>query len=128
MNDDRGNARDVDQFILHYVDSVPHLEALLLLWRTRPRHWSAVELATALYLQPRETESIAQDLVRADLIAALPEGYSYSSDDAEKDGLISAVDAAYKRETVRLSTLIHSRGSRAVRDFAQSFRLKKKEQ
>ena len=38
LNVDRCNFEKVDQFILDEIDSVPHLEALLLLWRSAPQH------------------------------------------------------------------------------------------
>jgi hypothetical protein len=37
MNPDETTKKEVDQFILDEIDSVPHLEALLLLWNTRPK-------------------------------------------------------------------------------------------
>jgi hypothetical protein len=117
---------EVDRFVLGFIDSVPHLEALLILWRTHPRVWAIAELAKALYLQPRQTEAIAGDLTRDGFVAASSEGVRYAADAGEQDRLIRAVDETYKRETVRLSTMLHARGSRALRDFAQSFQLKKK--
>lgn len=119
---------EVDRFVVEFIDSVPHLEALLLLWRSRPRRWSMSELAKSLYLQPRQAESIAQDLSRAGFLSAAPEGFWYAGDGGEQDRLIGAVDTTYRRETVRLSTLLHARGSRALRDFAQSFQLKKRKE
>jgi hypothetical protein len=35
------------------------------------------------------------------------------------------VDAAYRRDLVRISTMIHAKASSAVREFARAFRLKK---
>jgi hypothetical protein len=35
------------------------------------------------------------------------------------------VDATYRRELVRISSMIHSKPSPAVRQFARAFRLKK---
>jgi hypothetical protein len=127
MAEDRA-APDVEQFVIEYIDSVPHLEALLLLWRSRPRLWTTEELAKSLYLQSHRAESIAQDLTRVGFVTATADKYQYASDAGEKDRVIGAVDHAYRRETVRLSTLLHARGSRALRDFAQSFQLKKKKE
>ena len=127
MSEQSQEGRQVDRFVLDYIDTVPHLEALLLLWRSRPRDWAVSELAQALYLKERQAANIAQDLMREGLIKPAGDRLQYRSDDADQDVLMAAVDATYRRETVRLSTLIHSRASRAVRDFAQSFRLKKEE-
>ena len=44
---------------------------------------------------------------------------------ADKDELIAAVDSAYRKELIRISRLIHSKPSAAVREFARAFRIKK---
>lgn len=125
--DERTKA-EAERFVLEYIDSVPHLEALLIVWRSYPKSWSVAELTKALYLVPRSTEAIAQDLAREGFLTAGADHYTYASDSDVKDRLIRQVDEVYRRETVRLSTLIHSRGSRALRDFAQSFQLKKRKE
>ena len=38
---------------------------------------------------------------------------------------MAAVDTTYRRELIRVSRLIHSKPSAAVREFARAFRLKK---
>jgi hypothetical protein len=35
---------DVYEFFLDRIDSVPHLEAVILLWNSRPVGWSAEDL------------------------------------------------------------------------------------
>ena len=51
--------------------------------------------------------------------------YRSNSDQQGTDALIDSVDKTYRREIVRVSTLIHSKGSSAVRDFARAFRFTK---
>ncbi len=63
----------VDQFILDEIDSVPHLEALLLVWSRRPKRWSTEEMARELYVQPERAAKILQDLVNRSLISAIQE-------------------------------------------------------
>src|SRR5690242_14919188 len=45
--------RRVDEFILEKIDSVSHLEALLLLWNSRPKQWSPDEIASRLYVDTK---------------------------------------------------------------------------
>lgn len=52
MPDLSDSNRNVDRFLLDQIDTVPHLEALLLLWKSRPKVWSADEMASALYWPP----------------------------------------------------------------------------
>ncbi len=118
---------DVDQFVLEQIDTVPHLEALLLIWKSRPQPWSVEEMARALYLSAEQTQNLLQDLAQRNLL--LPSGnaqqYCYLPNSKERDELLEAVDRAYRRELIRISRMIHSKASPAVREFARAFRLKK---
>jgi DNA-binding MarR family transcriptional regulator len=119
--------REVDEFILRRIESVPHLEALLLLWTNRPREWTVDDMAKALYVRPDMAQAILEDLVQRELIAAVGNQsnryvYAVHSDDQNK--LMQAVDRTYRHELVRISTMIHSKAS-ALHDFARAFRFTK---
>lgn len=128
MEEESRATPDVDKFLLDYIDSVPHLEALLLVWSSRPRPWPAEELARRLYINTSLARSILQDLVREGLIANGPEDRCHYEPDPEEDKLMADVDAVYKREMIRVSRLIHSKASPAVREFAKAFRFKKEQE
>ena len=49
---------DVYEYILEKIDSVPHLEAVILLWNSRPVGWTADELASRLYVPSEKTVEI----------------------------------------------------------------------
>jgi hypothetical protein len=120
----------VDEFVLEKIDSVSHLEALLLLWNSRPKEWSPEELARRIYVDTKIARELLADLQRSDLIVAVSnsdESYCYETKSEERDLLIGSVDATYRQQIVRISNLIHSKGSSAVRDFARAFRFTKKE-
>ncbi len=119
---------DAYEFILNKVDSVPHLEALMLLWNSRPVGWTCAELGSRLYVPTDRVGDLLRDLVRIQLIAessAEPPRYAYVSSTAEQDELMRMVDAAFRQDLVRISTMIHSKASRGVREFARAFILKK---
>lgn len=116
--------REIDQFILDEIDSVPHLEALLLLWNQRPKQWPIQEMAAALYIPQDQALPIMQDLTRRGFAFFESGHYSYR-DIQERNDLISRVDRMYRREVVRISTMIHSKPSASVRAFARAFRFKK---
>ena len=129
MPDLSDSSPDVDRFLREKIDTVPHLEALLLLWNSRPRPWSVHEMAKALFLAPDLTKAILDDLVRHRLVGlgssgATYEGYFYEPE-PDRDDLVAAVDASYRRELIRVSRLIHSKPSASIREFARAFRLKK---
>jgi predicted ArsR family transcriptional regulator len=116
--------REVDRFILDLIDSVPHLEALLLLWNSRPKHWTIDELAHALYIPNERTREILLNLQQRDMVVVQPQECFYNAA-YSRDALISEVDRTYRRELVRISTMIHSKASPSVREFARAFRFKK---
>ena len=100
MNEERADA--VDQFIVEEIESVPHLEALLLLWNSRPKQWTLEEMAHALYISLETTQSILQDLKQRGFVAA--DSYHYFFDPAFPDlSLVAQVDMVYRRDLVRIS-------------------------
>ena len=119
---------DVYEYILAKIDSVPHLEAVILLWNSRPVGWTAEELASRLYVPPERTAEILQDLIRQQLVqqtSASPPRFSYLPRSEEQNEWMFRVDTAYRREIVRISTMLHSKASSSVREFARAFRFKK---
>jgi len=104
-------SRGVDQFLLEQIESVPHLEALLLLWNSRPRPWPVIDVAKALFIAPEAARGVLEDLaVRRLILPVRGESgrYHYASD-TNRDCLLLAVDTAYRCELVRISRLIHSK-------------------
>jgi hypothetical protein len=119
---------DVHEFILQNIDSVPHLEATVLLWNSRPVAWTREELASRLYVDLEIVSDLLRDLIRLHLVAEIPgppPKFSYSPGSKEQDEMMKMLDDAYRRDLVRISTMIHSKASSAVREFARAFRLKK---
>jgi DNA-binding MarR family transcriptional regulator len=126
MVPERVEPEAAEQFILEEIDSVPHLEALLLLWNSRPVSWAPEQLAQRLFITPEGAIRLLNDLIRKNLISrdADAERYAYAST-LRNDQLLAAVDDTYRKELVRLTQMIHSKGSPAAQDFARAFRLKK---
>jgi hypothetical protein len=123
MSEDRAGAA-VERFILEEIESVPHLEALLLLWKSRPKQWTLEEMAHALYISLEATQGILQDLKQRGFICA--DSYHYFFDQGfHGAGLISELDLVYRRDLIRISQMIHSKASPAIREFARAFKLKK---
>lgn len=103
---------------------MPHLEALLLFWKHRPHPWSMEEMAHSLYISVEATHAILQDLKQRGMVTL--EGECYSYDPGFRHGsLMEDLDRTYRRELVRISRMIHSKASPAVREFARAFKFKK---
>ena len=120
----------IDQFLVEEIDSIPQLEALLLLWRERPRTCSRDEIATALYISPETARDVIKHLIHHRLIVereAGTERYAMLLDSPDRELLVADLAEVYRRELVRVTNLIHGKASRAVRDFASAFRFKREE-
>lgn len=118
----------VDQFILEQIDTVPHLEAFLLVWSKRPKAWSVNEVAGALYVPAEITEKVLRDLVQRGLLSEQLEfsgRYQYRSSSAQWDDFIAVLHRTYSHELIRVSKLIHSKAPSAVQEFARAFRFTK---
>ena len=125
------DTNEIFQFVSDEIDSVPHLEALLLLRNSHPAVWTAEAMAKRLYVNMAYTESLLRDLVGKGLVSAVQnpgEGYQYNVGNKEKDRVIGRLDQVYRREIVRISTLIHSKASAGVREFARAFEFKRKKE
>jgi hypothetical protein len=121
-------ASDVDRFVIEKIDSVPHLEALLLLWRSAPAASSAEQIARDLYIPAGQASGILDDLQRHGLIsrsAGPGQDFFYDPALTARNRLLQAVDITYRSELIRISGMIHSKSSRGMRAFADAFRFRK---
>ena len=117
--------QEVLRFIFERIASVPHLEALLLIWDTRPKPWSVNELAQRLYVDRKIALALLQDLTRQNLIVAdsgSSELYFYESRMDQSD---NGTNTVVSPRVVTVSTMLHRKASLAIRDFADAFRFTK---
>lgn len=125
----REQSQDVERFVVDEIDSVPHLEALLLLWRSAGHRCTVTQIAKQLYVSTGQAAGILEDLQRRGLVSR--EGhhhdavYFYDPQPEERNALIRAVDETYRRELIRISGIIHSKASPGIRAFANAFRFRR---
>ena len=129
MGEPRISEEKIFRFILDYVDSIPQMEALLLLWRSRPQQWSEQQLAARIYVDLKEVPRILGDLVQRQLISVAGTGsassYCYELPSEEMDQMMRAVAETYGRDLIRVSKLIHSKSSSGIQEFARAFKFTK---
>lgn len=119
---------DVQKFLEDQIDTVPHIEALLLLWETAPDPWGAEDIAARIYVTRDTAAQILRDLVRRKLASATAEGaprFAYDSAWDERGNLMAEVAAAYRKNLILVAQQIHSKASSSVREFARAFEIKK---
>ena len=122
------NRQVIDRFIREEIDSVPHLEALLLFWRQQPREWTCEEMSRSLYVSVDVARNVLNSLVHRGLLAesaAGAERYSLVVDSEERQLLLEGLEATYRNDLVRVSNMVHANSSPGLRDFARAFRFKK---
>jgi hypothetical protein len=117
---------DVLRFLDQSIDSVPHLEALLILWENATEAFTAEQLAARLYVTSDAAARIGHDLTQRGLAGPAGEGRWKFDPAWDPDGeRMNRLATTYRRELIRVATLIHSKASPSVRAFARAFDLKK---
>jgi hypothetical protein len=117
----------VEQFLLDSIDTVPHLEALLLIFQSPTTVWRVEDLAARIYVSDKQAAGILDDLTRRALIARVeqsPAKYQFVASSPDKTQLLDQVARSYRTQLVQVTRFIHSNASGSVRDFARAFRLK----
>jgi hypothetical protein len=129
-SEQRPSRAEVDRFILESVDSVPHLEALLLLWQNRSEGWAVDDVAKRLWIERERTRSILLDLTQSQFLTTISgelDRFKYRSN-PNNDSILRAVADVYRQDMIRISTMIHAKPSSAIRAFARAFRFTKEQE
>ncbi|HWO43668.1 MAG TPA: hypothetical protein VNO43_17910 [Candidatus Eisenbacteria bacterium] len=119
---------EVARFILHHIDSVAQMEAILLLRSNPVKEWSVEELAKRLYISEEQTEGVVSSLCARGIFVAIltgPPRYRYEPASKELDEMIERVAEVYSKHLVPVTNLIHSKPATRVQEFADAFKLRK---
>jgi hypothetical protein len=125
MMSDAGIPEDVRNFIVSRIDSIAHMEALLLLRRDPAVGWNGARLASRLYISVPEAGDALERLHRHGLLTRTGEAYAYGCACAETDSLVGRAAHLYATHLIPVTHLIHSRPSNPIQKFADAFTLKK---
>jgi DNA-binding MarR family transcriptional regulator len=121
-------ADEIVRFIVDHLATVPHLEALLLIWQNPSTGWTADVLAGRIYVSQPVARGILEDFLRNGIVRSEGEPepiYLFERQwDAQRQLLPRLADL-YRRQLVQVTKLIHSKGSSSVREFARAFQIKK---
>lgn len=117
------------QFVLEHIETVPHLEAMLLIWQNPSTPWTVTLLAQRIYVSPAVGRSVLEDLTQQGMLQRSESEATFLYDsrwDAER-GMLPRIADLYRRQLVQVTKLIHSKGSSSVREFARAFQIKKEQ-
>jgi len=116
---------ELRRFVLTSVPSVPFLEALLLLRSGTGQGWGAHRLARELYI-PEQTAQDLLGLLRAtSLVEQDEQGLCRFAAQGESRKIVDELAAAYARDLIGITELIHSQTERRAIRFADAFRWRK---
>jgi hypothetical protein len=115
----------VKRVIAEHIDSVPELEAILLLRRTRDREWTADAAGARLYVSTTVAEHVLAALAARGFFTATSGRFRYAPATAQLEAAVDELAVAYSEQLVTVTHLIHSKPGGSVRQFAEAFDLRK---
>jgi len=115
---------DLRDFILRYVDSVAHLEALLLLRSATETAWEAPVVASRLYISAEQAGEVLAQLCDEHLLVCENGLYRYGGQPPEHLAMIDRLADSYAKQLIPITNLIHSK-PRRIRQFADAFKFRK---
>jgi len=121
----------VREFIANNIDSVAELEALLLMRRDPQTGWSTTALAERLYIGEEQAGETAAKLRSLNLAAATgsdPVEFQYRPSSPELDEAVGRVAEAYSQYLIPVTNLIHEKPHSRVQQFADAFKLKRRDE
>lgn len=115
----------VRQFIFERIDSIAHIEALLLLFRAREERWSVVSVAKRLYITEQEASDLLNRLQTQGFVIKINESFQFHCEENEFVDLLNIVADVYTKHLISVTNLIHAKPSARIREFADAFKLRK---
>jgi hypothetical protein len=115
---------ELRDFILKFIDSVAHLEALLLLRANPQTAWEAPAVAARLYTSTDQAGEVLAQLCSERLLVCENNRYRYEGQAPEHLAMIDRLAESYAKHLIPITNLIHSK-PRRIREFADAFKFRK---
>ena len=115
---------DVREFILRHIDSIAHLEALLLLLQQPDIKWSAASVADHLYIEPDQATEVLQQLCENGLADCKDAVYWFNAAPTGQPEIVRRLADLYSNHLIPVTNLVHAKPS-GIRRFAAAFKFRK---
>jgi hypothetical protein len=115
----------VRQLITERIDSIPELEAILLLRQYRARAWSLDDAGKRLYVSPALAAHVLGVLTERGFFARIDENFQYAPDSPELEAAVDLLAATYSQHLIAVTNFVHAKPSASVRLFADAFRFRR---
>lgn len=117
-------AEDLQRFIAAHIDSIAHIEALMLLQLTAPTGWTPSALADRIYADEGTATSVLRRLHADGLAVLIDDRYRFECESADKESMVLRLLEAYRVFLIPVTNLIHAKPLK-IRQFADAFKLRK---
>lgn len=117
----------VKRFLLTSIDSVPHLEAVLLLRKDPGDGWDPKSMARRIYISEKKAAALLDDLHRAGFAVIKEEPdpqYYFAPISRELEALVEETSEHYAKNLIEVTALIHSKIDKQAQKFGDAFRWK----
>jgi hypothetical protein len=114
----------VRAFIAKHVDSVAHLEILMLMHASPEVRWDIETISKRLYTTELQASNALRKLCSDGILRSKDDVFAYDDLDSVTIRTIDQLADAYRRQLVPITNLIHSR-PRRIQEFADAFKFKK---
>ena len=119
---------DIQRFILRSIESVPHLEAILLLRGNPSTEWDAKMMAQRLYISEARAGELLSDLCSSGFakVQKVTETlYHYSPITPELGEVVNRLSDIYSENLIEVTNLIHSKTGKQAQKFGDAFKWQK---
>jgi hypothetical protein len=115
------------RFIEECIDSVPQLEALLMMFEDASRRWTVPDISARTYISQADTVRVLDSLSRRDLIISEDSGrhFQIHLPDGSRRALLDEISRTYRANLTYIATFIHTKPAASVKEFARAFDLKR---
>jgi hypothetical protein len=115
------------RFLEESIDSVPQLEALLLMFDEPQQRWSVPDISARTYISHAEADKLLERLARRNLVHSADGGahFAIQIGDAAMRALLEDVARTYRANLTQVATFIHEKPPASVKEFARAFDLKR---
>lgn len=124
------NLSDELRRFIYSIESVPYLEAMLLLRQEPAQVWDEYALAKRLYLSPQKAAKMLLELCASGICVpgSAGNGYNYAPP-SDLSMLVDQLAIYYSSHLIEVTNTIHSKSSAGRRThlFADAFKFKKED-
>lgn len=115
----------VRRLIAERIDSIPELEAVLLLRQHRDQSWSVEEAGQRPYVSSTMAAHILGVLTERGFLARTHQHFQYVPASPELEADVTLLASTYAKHLIAVTHIVHAKPSASVRLFAQAFRFRK---